>query len=252
MMEAQPHGMLEQLLKLRQEKQQALNSGFLPSFLPATQHIRESDWKVADCPADLQDRRIEITGPAEPKMMINALNSDAKVFMADLEDSLSPSWQNILEGHKALKDAVRHELNFFDAKKSKSYSLNDEIATLIVRPRGLHLQEKNMRVSSTTMSASFFDFGLYMYHNAKERLERGTAPYFYLPKIESHLEARLWKEVIEFTEERLGIPKGSVRVTMLIETIHAAFEMEEMLFELKEYASGFCQTVSKSLCLYLL
>ncbi len=228
----------KELLKLRQEKQHALNSGYLPSFLPSTQHIRNSDWQVAYCPEDLQDRRVEITGPAEAKMMINALNSGAKVFMADLEDSLSPNWQNILEGHQALKDAVRHNLIFFDNKKSKAYSLNDEIATLIVRPRGLHLQEKNMRVSSTSMSASFFDFGLYMYHNAKERLARGTAPYFYLPKIESHLEARLWREVIEFTEERLGIPRGSVRVTMLVETIHAAFEMEEMLFELREYASG--------------
>ncbi|MEZ4630265.1 MAG: malate synthase A [Deinococcales bacterium] len=228
----------QELLSLRREKQHSLNRGMLMGFLPSTRHIRHSDWQVASCPSDLLDRRVEITGPAEPKMMINALNSGAKVFMADLEDSLSPTWENILIAQKSLKDVVRHDLVFEDEEKGKRYELNDQIATLLVRPRGLHLDEKHFTVEAQPISASLFDFGLYMFHNAQERVLRGSAPYFYLPKMESHLEARLWADIIHHAEAYLGIPRGSVRVTVLIETIHAAFEMEEILFELKDYISG--------------
>jgi malate synthase len=197
----------------------------------------QGDWRVAPAPKDLDDRRVEITGPAEPKMMINALNSGASVFMADLEDALSPTWSNVVDGQGALMDAVRRTLAFKSAE-GKSYRLNDTLATLVVRPRGWHLDEGHVKIGGRAASASLFDFGLYFFHNARETLGRGSGPYFYLPKIESHLEARLWNDVFNFSQDSLGVPRGSIRATMLIETIYAAFEMEEMLYELRDHAAG--------------
>ncbi len=227
------------LLHHRNEKQNDLNHGATLDFLTDTKPIREGEWQVASTPPDLEDRRVEITGPTDAKMMINALNSGAKVFMADLEDALSPTWINILQGHVNLKKAVRHELEYNnpDGKRYKLKSEND-IATLMVRPRGWHLDEKNLTIDEKPLSASLVDFGLYFFHNAHKRLEHGSAPYFYLPKIENHLEARLWNEVFNFAQDELEIPRGTIRATCLIECITAAFEMEEILFELKEHASG--------------
>lgn len=207
------------------------------AFPKETASIRESDWQVAEAPVDLRDRRVEITGPAEPKMMINALNSGASVFMADLEDSLSPTWRNILGGQKALKEAVRRTLKF-TAENGKSYALTENTATLVVRPRGLHLEEKHFLIRGHAISASLFDFGLYLFHNAHELIRRGSGPYFYLPKLENHEEAGWWNDVFNFAQDRLGIPRGTIRATVLIETITAAFEMEEILYVLKEHASG--------------
>ena len=226
-----------QLLEARTARQARLDAGELPQFLAETADVRAGTWQVAAAPSDLEDRRVEITGPAEPKMMINALNSGAKVFMADLEDALSPTWANVVDGQVALRDAVRHELAF-ESPEGKQYRLNDEIATLLVRPRGWHLDEAHLLVDGSPISASLFDAGLYLFHNAAERLARGTAPYFYLPKLESHLEARLWNDVFSWSQDRLGIPQGSVRATVLIETILAAFEMDEILYELRPHASG--------------
>jgi malate synthase len=226
-----------ELLQARQERQARLDAGELPDFLPETAEVRAGSWQVAPTPPDLDDRRVEITGPAEAKMMINALNSGAKVFMADLEDALSPTWANVVGGQVALRDAVRRELTFSNPD-GKAYTLNDEIATLVVRPRGWHLDEAHVTVDGSPVSASLFDFGLYVFHNAAERLARGTAPYFYLPKLESHLEARLWNDVFVLAQDRLGVPRGSIRATVLIETILAAFEMDEILYELREHASG--------------
>ena len=192
---------------------------------------------VASCPPDLEDRRVEITGPAEPKMMINALNSGAKVFMADLEDSLAPTWENILLGQESLFHAVRRTLTFTNESK-KVYALKKKVATLIVRPRGWHLSEKHVLINHKPASASLFDFGIYFFHNAQELMKRGTGPYFYLPKMESHLEARLWNDVFQFAQETLKIPQGTIRATVLIETILAAFEMDEILYELREHSSG--------------
>ena len=227
------------ILRHRIEKQNDLNLGATLDFLHETKPIREGDWQVASTPPDLEDRRVEITGPTDPKMMINALNSGAKVFMADLEDSLSPTWINILKGHINLKKAVRHTLEYTNPD-GKQYKLKpeNELATLLVRPRGWHLEEKNLTVDDKPLSASLVDFGLYFFHNAHKRLEHGSAPYFYLPKIENHLEARLWNEVFNFAQDELEIPRGTIRATCLIECITAAFEMEEILFELKEHASG--------------
>jgi malate synthase len=225
-----------ELLAARRTRQQELDSGLMPRLLPETADIRAADWQVAHAPADLDDRRVEITGPAEPKMMINALNSGARVFMADLEDALSPTWANVVGGQAALRDAVRHELTFESGERS--YRLNDDVATLLVRPRGWHLPESHVTVDDDPVGASLFDFGLYLFHSGRERLERGTAPYFYLPKLESHLEARLWNDVFLAAQERLGIPRGSIRATVLIETITAAFEMDEILWELREHAAG--------------
>ena len=225
------------LLQRRQEVWQRLKKGERLDFLPHTKFIREGSWKVAPAPQDLNDRRTEITGPAERKMMINALNSGAKVFMADLEDSMSPTWQNVIEGQQNLMDAIRRTLSF-TSPEGKEYKLNDQIATLVVRPRGWHLVERHLHVDDEPMSGSLMDFGLYFFHNAKELLSRGSGPYFYLPKIESHLEARLWNDVFEFAQDYLGIPRGTIRATMLIETIPAAFEMEEMLYELRDHAAG--------------
>jgi malate synthase len=225
------------LLHRRQERQAALDAGEPLDFPAGTHEIRESDWTVAPAPADLDDRRVEITGPAEPKMMINALNSGARVFMADLEDALSPTWANLVGGQAALIDAVRGTL-VFDSPEGKAYRLGDRVAQLVVRPRGWHLVESHVLVDGAPMSASLFDAGLYLFHNAAERLALGSGPYLYLPKLESHHEARLWNEVFVWVQERLGVPRGSIRATVLIETITAAFEMDEILYELREHAAG--------------
>jgi malate synthase len=227
----------EELLRRRQERQARIEGGEIPGFLEATRLIRETEWRVADAPRDLQRRRVEITGPVERKMMINALNSGADVFMADFEDSLSPTWENVVEGQANLIDAVRRELSF-TSPEGKEYRLRDELATLVVRPRGWHLPERHVLVDGEPVSASLFDFGLFFFHNARELMERGSGPYFYLPKLESHLEARLWNDVFRHAQERLGIPVGTIRATVLIETILAAFEMDEILHELREHAAG--------------
>jgi len=226
-----------ELLHRRQERQAALNAGEGLDFLAGTREIRESEWTVAPAPADFDDRRVEITGPAEAKMMINALNSGARVFMADLEDALSPTWANVVGGQAALIDAVRGSLTF-ESPEGKSYRLNERTAQLVVRPRGWHLVESRVLVDGTPMSASLFDAGLYLFHNAAERVRRGSGPYLYLPKLESHHEARLWNEVFVWAQDRLGVPRGSIRATVLIETITAAFEMDEILYELREHAAG--------------
>ncbi len=225
------------LLHKREEVAARMLNGEQPHFLRHTEHIRKAGWQVASAPADLNDRRTEITGPVERKMMINALNSGAKVFMADLEDSLSPTWENVVEGQQNLMDAVRRTIAFKNPD-GKEYSLNAQTATLVVRPRGWHLNERHVWIDDEAISASLFDFGLYFFHNAQELLARNSGPYFYLPKIESHLEAKLWNDVFNFSQDYMGIPRGIIRATMLIETILAAFEMEEMLFELREHASG--------------
>lgn len=227
----------KELLQKRQEKSQTLNSGEIPGFLPETQTIRTTAWQVAPCPGDLTKRHVEITGPAEPKMIINALNSGADVFMADLEDALSPTWENIILGQKSLKEAVNKTLTFKN-EIGKNYELAEKTATLLVRPRGLHLEEKNMTLNGVPLSASLVDFGLYFYHNVLTRLAQGSAPYFYLPKLESHLEARWWNDVFNFSQDTLGIPRGTIRATVLIETCLGALEMEEILYELKDHASG--------------
>ncbi|MDX2095089.1 MAG: malate synthase A [Alphaproteobacteria bacterium] len=228
----------EALLAKRIERQKQFDAGVLPDFNPATKHIREGEWKVADVPADLRDRRVEITGPAEPKMIINALNSGAKVFMADLEDSLSPTWNRVIEGQKALYEAVRSQLSFH-SPEGKAYSLNPEnLAVLIVRPRGWHLPERHVTLDGTPISGALFDFGMYFFHNAKERLARGTGPYFYIPKQENAEEAQLWADVFAFAEEYVGVPHGSIKATVLIEVITATFEMHEILHALKDYAVG--------------
>src|ERR1041385_4418303 len=226
-----------ELLGRRAVRQQQIDSGQMPDFLPETAAIRAGDWKVAPIPADLQDRRVEITGPVERKMIINALNSGANVFMADFEDSNAPTWRNNLEGQVNLRDAVRGAITFVSPER-KRYELAAKIATLMVRPRGWHLEEKHFLVDGRPISASLFDFGLFFFHNAKKLIERGTGRYFYLPKMESHLEARLWNDVFLFAQNELGIPQGTIRATVLIETILAAFEMDEILYELREHSAG--------------
>ena len=227
-----------ELLVARTDRQARIDAGELPDFLPETALVRAGDWQVAPVPADILDRRVEITGPPDRKMVINALNSGANVFMADFEDSLSPTWTNVLDGQVNLREAVRRTIELQDQKTGKHYSLNDQTSVLFVRPRGWHLDEKHVLVDGKTISASLFDFALYFFHNAKAAIEAGTAPYFYLPKLESHLEARLWNEVFVFAQDHLGIPRGSVKATVLIETILAAFEMDEILFELREHSAG--------------
>lgn len=226
------------LLAARVERQHRIDAGDRPDFLPDTASIRSGDWRCAPIPADLLDRRVEITGPVERKMVINALNSGAKVFMADFEDSTTPLWANLLEGHANLRDAVRRTITFADANTGKSYKLNEKTAVLFVRPRGWHLPEQHMLVDGEPVSGSLFDFGLYLFHNAAELRARGTGPYFYLPKMESHLEARLWNDVFVFAQEQLGIPQGTIRATVLIETILATFEMDEILYELRDHSAG--------------
>ncbi|HEY4227024.1 MAG TPA: malate synthase [Candidatus Limnocylindrales bacterium] len=226
------------LLARRIERQAEINGGATLGLLPETAAIRlDPTWRVAEAPPDLVDRRVEITGPAEPKMIINALNSGARAFMADFEDSLSPWWSNVVGGQLALYRAVRGTLAF-DSPEGKAYRLGDEPATLLVRPRGWHLPERHLLVDGEPVSASLFDAGLYLFWNGRERLARGTAPYFYLPKLQSHREAGLWNEVFVEAQLSLGIPRGSIRATVLIETIHAAFEMEEILYELREHSAG--------------
>ena len=227
----------QELLQKRAERYRKLVAGASFDFLRETADVRAGDWKVAPTPADLEKRHVEITGPVERKMMINALNSGADVFMADFEDSLSPTWSAVVEGHLNLKDAVRRKLTF-TSPEGKSYKLNQKIATLLVRPRGWHLPEKHVQVDGKPVSGALADFGLFFFHNARETLDRGTGPYFYLPKMESHLEARLWNDVFVFAQEKLGIPRGSVRATVLIETLPAAFEMDEILHELRDHSSG--------------
>jgi malate synthase len=228
----------EELLAARVARQQRLDAGEKPDFLAETKAIRDGDWKIAPLPADLQDRRVEITGPVDRKMIINALNSGAKLFMADFEDSNTPSFSNCIEGQANLRDAVRKTITFADPATGKSYKLNDKIAVLKVRPRGWHLPEKHIIVDGKPMSGSLFDFGLFVFHNAKQQLANGSGPYFYLPKMESHLEARLWNDVFTHAEKSLGIPHGSIKGTVLIETILAAFEMDEILYELRDHSAG--------------
>jgi malate synthase len=224
------------LLRRREELQHELDSGATPDFLPETRGVREGDWRVAPAPADLDDRRVEITGPVDRKMIINALNCGAKVFMADLEDATSPTWENVVEGQWNLREAIRRTLSL--SSGGKEYRLNERLATLVVRPRGWHLPEKHVLVDGEPVSASLFDFGLFFFHNAREALERGSGPYFYLPKLEGYEEARLWNDVFLHAQEQLGVPRGSIRATVLIETILAAFQMEEILYELREHMAG--------------
>ncbi|MDE3840814.1 malate synthase A [Bacillus methanolicus] len=227
----------KELLQLRQKRQEEINQGKLPDFLPETEHIRNGDWTIAPLPDDLRDRRVEITGPTDRKMIINALNSGAKVFMADCEDATSPTWENIVEGQINLRDAANRTISF-ENPNGKKYELNEKTAVLLVRPRGLHLEEKHLLLDGKPISGSFFDFGMYFFHNAKNLIARGTGPYFYLPKLESHLEARLWNDVFVYSQEKLGIPQGTIKATVLIETILAAFEMHEILYELRDHSAG--------------
>jgi malate synthase len=222
-----------ELLERRRERQAELDAGALPGFLAETKDVREAEWRVAEAPADLRDRRCEITGPVDRKMMINALNSGARVFMADYEDACSPKWENVIAGQRNVTDAVRREISL--ETPDKAYRLNEETATLLIRPRGWHLPERHALVDGEPVSASLFDFGLHMARNAREQLERGSGPYFYLPKLESHLEARLWADAFALAEEELELPSGTIRCTVLIETILAAFEMEEILYELRDW-----------------
>ena len=226
------------LLAARRERQSRLDAGQLPNFLPNTEAIRELHWRVAPLPADLRDRRIEITGPVDRKMVINALNSGANCFMADYEDSHSPTWTGTLDGQINVRDAVAGTIDYVQPDTRKHYRLNDRVATLIVRPRGWHLEERHVRVDRRTVSGALFDFGLHFYHNAQRLIDQGSGPYFYLPKLENHLEARLWNDVFIKAQYDLGIPQGSIRATVLIETIMAAFEMDEILYELREHSSG--------------
>ncbi len=227
----------QELLLRRKARQAEIDAGKFPDFLPATADIREASWTVAPIPADLLDRRVEITGPVDRKMIINALNSGANMFMADLEDANAPSWLNNVDGQYNLRDAVNRTIDF-TSPEGKPYKLNQKTATLLVRPRGWHLNEKHAWIDGLPMSGSIFDFGLYFFHNAKNLLARGTGPYFYLPKMESHLEARLWNDVFNAAQDALGVPRGSIRATVLIETIFGAFEMDEILYELRDHSAG--------------
>ncbi len=227
-----------ELLQARIATQMRIDDGALPDFLPETQSVRDGDWKVAPVPADLQDRRVEITGPVDRKMVINALNCGANVFMADFEDANTPTWDNQIQGQINLRDAVRRTIDFTDPNSGKDYALNDDIATLLVRPRGWHLPENHVHVDGAPMSGALFDFGLFFFHNAKQAVANGSGPYFYLPKLETHLEARLWNEVFVFAQETLGVPQGTTKATVLIETIMAAFEMDEILYELRDHMAG--------------
>jgi malate synthase len=226
-----------ELLERRAARQAEIDQGALPDFLPQTAEIRDAEWTVAPIPADLQDRRVEITGPVDRKMIINALNSGASVFMADFEDSNAPTWQNNLQGQINLRDAVEGSISF-EGPEGKQYRLNEKTATLLVRPRGWHLVEKHVIVDGRPVSGSLFDFGLFFFHNATRLVNKGTGPYFYLPKMESHLEARLWNDVFNFAQDYVVLPRGTIRATVLIETILAAFEMDEILWELRDHSAG--------------
>jgi malate synthase len=227
---------VEALLEQRIERQKAIDAGQMPDFLPETVEIRKADWRVTDVPADLRDRRVEITGPTDRKMIINALNSGARVFMADCEDSMTPTWHNVVQGQVNLRDAVRRTIEL--EAKGKQYRLRDDIATLIVRPRGWHLNEKHILIDGKEVAGAFVDYGLYVFHNASELKARGSGPYFYLPKLENHLEARLWSDVFKFSEKEGLVAPGEIKVTVLIETILAAFEVDEILYELRDHIVG--------------
>ena len=227
-----------ELLAARAERQKLFDAGEKPDFLPETRSVREDDsWRVAPAPADLQDRRVEITGPTDRRMVINALNSGAKVFMADFEDANTPTWHNMVDGQINLKDAIRRDIRF-EREDGRVYELNEETATLLARARGWHLDERHVLVDGEPVSGSLFDFGMYFFHNAKELLARGSGPYYYLPKMESHLEARLWNDAFTFAEEYVGVPHGSIKATVLIETILGAFEIDEILYELRDHSGG--------------
>ena len=230
-------GRRTELLARRTVRQRELDAGKLPDFLPETRAVREGNWTCAPVPADIVDRRVEITGPVDRKMIINALNSGAKVFMADFEDANTPRWDNNIQGHINLGDAIRRRIDFISSE-GKQYALNKETAVLFVRPRGWHLPEKHVLIDGAPMSGGIFDFALYFFHNAKELLARGSGPYFYLPKLESHLEARLWNDIFVMAQDDLGVPRGSIKATVLIETILASFEMDEILHELREHSAG--------------
>jgi len=227
----------EALLAQRIARQAQLDAGALLRFLPETREIRESNWTVTPVPADLQDRRVEITGPVERKMMINALNSGARIFMADFEDATSPTWDNVITGQVNLIDAIERTIEH-TSPEGKLYRLKEQVATMLVRPRGWHLPEKHFLIDRAAISASLFDFGLHFFHNAHRLLARGSGPYYYLPKLESHLEARLWNDVFNFAQDALNIPRGTIKATVLIETFPAAFEMEEILYELRDHSAG--------------
>ena len=224
------------LLQARQVRQAAFDGGEMPGFLPETADIRAGDWQVAAIPAALQKRHVEITGPTDRKMVINALNSGADMFMTDFEDSNSPTWANMVEGQINLRDANLGTISL--ESKGKSYKLGDNVATLNVRPRGWHLDEKHVLVDGEPMSGAIFDFGLYFFHNAELLLAKGSGPYFYLPKLESHLEARLWNDIFVKAQDDLGIPQGSIKATVLIETVLAALEMDEIIYELRDHMAG--------------
>jgi malate synthase len=225
------------LLRARADRQRALDAGARPDFLPETVNVRRAAWQVAPLPPDLQDRRVEITGPVDRKMIINALNSGACVFMADFEDSNAPTWDNVIQGQVNLRDAVNGTISFV-SPEGKAYALGPKTAVLMVRPRGWHLPEKHVRLAGAPVPAALFDFGLFFFHNARTLVERGSGPYFYLPKLESHFEARLWNDVFVKAQALLGLPRGTIRATVLIETILAAFEMDEILYELREHSAG--------------
>ncbi len=227
-----------ELLAAREQRQRELDAGALPDFLPQTAPVRSGKWRVAPVPADLSDRRVEITGPVERKMIINALNAPVCCFMADFEDSCTPSWANMVQGQVNLCDAVRRTISYADPVSGRLYRLGERPATLIVRPRGWHLPEKHVRINGEPVSASLFDFALYMANNHEALARAGTGPYFYLPKLESHLEARLWNDVFLAAQDALGMPRGTIKATVLIETVLAAFEMDEILYELREHAAG--------------
>ncbi|MCY9532107.1 malate synthase [Paenibacillus sp. cl6col] len=227
-----------ELLSDRAERQRRLDAGELPDFLPETKHIRDGEWSVAPVPSDLQDRRVEITGPSgDAKMVINALNSGAKGFMADFEDANSPTWDNSIRGQINMRDAIRRTITF-TSPEGKAYRLNEQTAYLLIRPRGWHLEEKHIRIGEENASGSLVDFGLYFYHNARTLIENQSGPYFYLPKLESHQEAKLWNDVFVFAQQELGIPQGTIKATVLIETILATFEADEILYELREHSAG--------------
>jgi malate synthase len=226
-----------ELLALRAVRQRDFDAGRLPDFLPETRAVREGNWVCAPVPADIQDRRVEITGPVDRKMIINALNSGASVFMADFEDANTPKWDNNIQGHINLRDAIRRRIDYV-SPEGKAYKLGAKLATLFVRPRGWHLPEKHVKVDGTPISGGIFDFALYFFHNAKTLVANGSGPYFYLPKLESHLEARLWNDIFVVAEDQLGVPRGTIKATVLIETILAAFEMDEILYELREHSAG--------------
>jgi malate synthase len=226
----------QELLARRAARQREFDAGKRPDFLPQTASIRQGEWRIAAQPKDLLDRRVEITGPTDRKMVINALNSGASTFMADFEDANCPTWHNMVDGQLNLRDAIRRTISF--EQGAKRYALHEKTAVLIVRPRGWHLDEKHVTVDDKPVSGAIFDFALYFFHNAKELIARGTGPYFYLPKMESHLEARLWNDVFAFSQQELNIPQGTIRATALIETVVAAFEMDEILYELREHSAG--------------